>query len=327
MIWTGFQRPKRLEVDLDTLTDQYGKFIAQPFERGFAITVGHSLRRILLSSIEGAAITALKVEGVLHEFSSLPGIVEDTTDLILNLKAVPFCLNVDGTKTLVLKKKGPGPVTAGDIVEDADFTCINPDAHICTMSKGGSIEMQLRLARGRGYAPADANLEDEMSIGWIPIDSVHSPVRRVNYKVERARLGRDTDYERLVIELWTNGTVTPDRALALGAKLMRDHLAIFVDIEEEPEVVPEEPDQDFTAFYAHLNRSVDELGLSVRSYNCLKNANIRTIRDLVQKSEAEMLKTKNFGKKSLMEIREVLAEMGLTLDMDLSDLPPAPDAS
>lgn len=327
MLWTGFQRPKRLEVDLDTLTDQYGKFIAQPFERGFAITVGHAMRRVLLSSVEGAAITALKVEGVLHEFSSLPGVVEDTTDLILNLKAVPFRLNVDGTKTLTLKKDGPGPVTAADIVDDPDFTCIDPDAHICTLSKGGSIDMQLRLARGRGYTPADANLEDDMSIGWIPIDSVHSPVRRVNYKVERARLGRDTDYERLVIELWTNGTVTPDRAIALGAKLLRDHLAIFVDIEEEPEVEPEEPDQDFTAFYAHLNRSVDELELSVRSYNCLKNANIRTIRDLVQKSEAEMLKTKNFGKKSLMEIREVLAEMGLTLDMDLSDLPPAPDAS
>lgn len=327
MLWTGFQRPKRLEVDLDSLTDQYGKFIAQPFERGFAMTVGHSLRRVLLSSVEGAAITALKVEGVLHEFSSLPGIVEDTTDLILNLKAVAFRLNVDGTKTLNLKKKGPGPVTAADISDDPDFTCIDPDAHICTLAKGGSIDMQMRLASGRGYAPADANLEDEMSIGWIPIDSVHSPVRRVNYKVERARLGRDTDYERLVIELWTNGTVTPDRAIALGAKLLRDHLAIFVDIEEEPEVIPEEPDQDFTAFYAHLNRSVDELELSVRSYNCLKNANIRTIRDLVQKSESEMLKTKNFGKKSLMEIREVLAEMGLTLDMDLSDLPPAPDAS
>lgn len=327
MLGTGFQRPKRLEVDLDSLTDQYGKFIAQPFERGFAITVGHGLRRVLLSSVEGAAITALKVEGILHEFSSLPGIVEDTTDLILNLKAVPFRLNVDGTKTLTLKKTGPGPVTAADIEDDPDFTCVDPDAHICTLAKGGSIDMQLRLARGRGYKPADANLEDEMSIGWIPIDSVHSPVRRVNYKVERAQLGRDTNYERLVLELWTNGTVTPDRAIAIGAKLLRDHLAIFVDIEEEPEVVPEEPDQDFTAFYAHLNRSVDELELSVRSYNCLKNANIRTIRDLVQKTEPEMLKTKNFGKKSLMEIKEVLAEMGLTLDMDLSDLPPAPDAS
>jgi DNA-directed RNA polymerase subunit alpha len=321
MLWTGFQRPKRLEVDLDSLTDRYGKFIAQPFERGFAITVGHALRRVLLSSVEGAAITALKVEGVLHEFSSLPGVVEDTTDLILNLKAIPFRLNVDKPKTLVLRKEGAGPVTAADIEADPDFDCIDPDAHICTLAKDGKIELELRLARGRGYVAADQNLEQDMGIGWIPIDAVHSPVRRVNYKVEKARLGRSNDYERLMLEVWTNGTVTPDRAMALAAKLLRDHLAIFIDIEEEPEAPQEEPDQDLTAFYAHLNRSVDELELSVRSYNCLKNANIRTIRDLVQKSEAEMLKTKNFGKKSLQEIKEVLADMGLTLDMDLSDLP------
>jgi DNA-directed RNA polymerase subunit alpha len=321
MLWTGFQRPKRLEVDLDSLTDRYGKFIAQPFERGFAVTVGHALRRVLLSSVEGAAITAIKVEGILHEFSSLPGVVEDTTDLILNLKAIPFRLNVDKPKTLILKKDGAGAVTAADIEADPDFECIDPDAHICTLAKGGSIELQLRLARGRGYMAADQNLEQDMGIGWIPIDSVHSPVKRVNYKVEKARLGRATDYERLMLEVWTNGTVTPDRSIALAAKLMRDHLAIFIDIEEEPEAPQEEPDQDLTAFYAHLNRSVDELELSVRSYNCLKNANIRTIRDLVQKSEAEMLKTKNFGKKSLQEIKEVLADMGLTLDMDLSDLP------
>ncbi len=326
MLWTGFQRPKRLEVDLDSLTDGYGQFVAQPFERGFAITVGHAMRRVLLSSVEGAAITALKVEGVLHEFSSLEGVIEDTTDLILNLKSIPFRLNVDKPKTLVLRKDKQGSVTAADIAEDPDFTCIDPDAHICTLSKGGSIELQMRLAGGRGYVPADRNLEEDMGIGWIPIDAVHSPVRRVNYKVERARLGRSTDYERLVLELWTNGTVTPDRAIALAAKLMRDHLAIFVDIEEEPQHEHHEPDQDLTAFYSHLNRSVDELELSVRSYNCLKNASIRTIRDLVQRSEQEMLKTKNFGKKSLQEIKEVLAEMGLTLDMDLSDLPPPPDA-
>lgn len=327
MLWTGFQRPKRLEVDLDSLTDRYGRFIAQPFERGFAVTVGHALRRVLLSSVEGAAITALKVEGVLHEFSSLPGVVEDTTDLILNLKAIPLRLNVDKSKTLVLRKTGGGPVTAADITDDPDFTCLQTDAHICTLAEGGSVEIQLRLTRGRGYVSADQNLEDDMGIGWIPIDSVHSPVRKVNYEVQTARIGRATDYERLVLDIWTNGTVTPDRAIALAAKLTRDHLAIFVDIEDEPEEEHEEPDQDLAAFYAHLNRSVDELELSVRSYNCLKNAEIRTIRDLVQRSEQEMLKTKNFGKKSLQEIKEVLAEMGLTLDMDLSDLPPAVDAN
>lgn len=327
MLWTGFQRPKRLEVDLDSLTDRYGKFVAEPFERGFATTVGHALRRVLLSSVQGAAITALKIEGVLHEFSSLPGVVEDTTDLILNLKAIPFRLNVDKPKTLLLKKSGAGAVTAADIEEDPDFTCIEPDAHICTLSKGGSIEIQLRLRRGRGYISADQNLEEGMGIGWLPIDSVHSPVRKVNYNVETARIGRVGNYERLELDIATNGTVTPDRAIALAAKLMRDHLAVFVDIEEEQEEEHEEPDQDLTAFYSHLNRSVDELELSVRSYNCLKNAEIRTIRDLVQRSEQEMLKTKNFGKKSLQEIKEVLADMGLTLDMDLSDLPLAPDAN
>lgn len=323
MLWTGFQRPKRLEVDLETLTDRYGKFYAQPFERGFAVTVGHAMRRVLLSSIEGAAITAIKIGGVLHEFSSLPEVVEDTTDIILNLKSIPFRLNVDKPKTLVLKAEGPKDVTAADIEEDPDFTCLAPEAHICTLSEGGSLSMELRLRRGRGYVSADRNVEDEMAVGWIPIDSVHSPVRRVNYEVGRARLGRATDYEHLSIEAWTNGTVSPDRAVALGAKLLRDHLAIFIDFEEEPEIEPEEPDEDLAAFHGNLARSVDELELSVRSYNCLKNADIRTIRDLVQKTESEMLKTKNFGKKSLQEIKEVLAEMGLTLGMDLSDLPPA----
>ncbi len=324
MLWTGFQRPKRLEFDLESLTDRYGKFYAQPFERGFAVTVGHAMRRVLLSSIEGAAITGIKIEGVLHEFSSLPNVVEDTTDLILNLKSIPFKLTTDKPKTLILNVKKAGEITAADIQQDPDFECLAPEAHICTLSKGGHLSMELRLRNGRGYVSADRNLEDEMSVGWILMDSVHSPVRKVNYKVESARLGRDTSYQRLVLEAWTNGTVTPDRAVALAAKLMRDHLAIFVDFEEKPEAETEEVDEDFTAFHATLNRPVDELELSVRSYNCLKNADIRTIRDLVQKTEPEMLKTKNFGKKSLQEIKEVLAEMGLTLGMDLSDLPAPP---
>ena len=324
MLWIGFQRPKRLEFDLESLTDRYGKFFAQPFERGFAVTVGHAMRRVLLSSIEGAAITGIKIEGVLHEFSSLRDVVEDTTDLILNLKSIPFKLNTDKPKTLILNAKKAGEVTAADIEEDPDFECLVPEAHICTLSKGGKLSMELRLRNGRGYVSADRNLEEDMSVGWIPMDAVHSPVRKVNYEVERARLGRDTSYERLVLECWTDGTVTPDRAVALAAKLMRDHLAIFVDFGEEPEAEAEEADEDFTAFHTTLNRPVDELELSVRSYNCLKNADIRTIRDLVQKTEPEMLKTKNFGKKSLQEIKEVLAEMGLTLGMDLSDLPAAP---
>ena len=324
MLWTGFQRPKRLEFDLESLTDRYGKFSAQPFERGFAVTVGHAMRRVLLSSIEGAAITGIKIEGVLHEFSSLPDIVEDTTDLILNLKDIPFRLHTDKSKTLVLNVKRAGEVTAGDIEEDPDFECLAPDTHICTLSKGGHLSMELRLCNGRGYVSAERNLEEDMSVGWILMDSVHSPVRRVNYAIETARLGRDTSYERLVLECWTNGTVTPDRAVALAAKLIRDHLAIFVDFEEEPEAEVEEPDEDLTAFQATLERPVDELELSVRSYNCLKNADIQTIRDLVQKTESEMLKTKNFGKKSLQEIKEVLAELDLAPGMDLSDLPGPP---
>ncbi len=327
MLWTGFQRPKRLEFDLESLTDRYGKFSAQPFERGFAVTVGHAMRRVLLSSIEGAAITGIKIEGVLHEFSSLPDIVEDTTDLILNLKNIPFRLHTDKSKTLVLNVKRAGEVTAGDIEEDPDFECLAPDTHICTLSKGGHLSMELRLCNGRGYVSAERNLEEDMRVGWILMDSVHSPVRRVNYAVETARLGRDTSYERLVLECWTNGTVTPDRAVALAAKLIRDHLAIFVDFEEEPEAEVEEPDEDLTAFQATLDTPVDELELSVRSYNCLKNADIQTIRDLVQKTESEMLKTKNFGKKSLQEIKEVLAELDLAPGMDLSDLPPVPPAN
>tara|TARA_B000000460_G_scaffold230292_1_gene187749 strand:+ start:699 stop:1679 length:981 start_codon:yes stop_codon:yes gene_type:complete len=324
MLWTGFQRPKRLEFDLESLTDRYGKFSAQPFERGFAVTVGHAMRRVLLSSIEGAAITGIKIEGVLHEFSSLPDVVEDTTDLILNLKNIPFRLHTDTPKTLVLNVKRAGEVTAGDIEQDADVECLAPETHICTLSKGGHLSMELRLCNGRGYVSGDRNLQEDMSVGWILMDSVHSPVRRVNYVVETARLGRNTNYERLVLECWTNGTVTPDRAVALAAKLIRDHLAIFVDFEEEPEEEVEEADEDLTAFQATLDRPVDELELSVRSYNCLKNADIQTIRDLVQKTESEMLKTKNFGKKSLEEIKEVLAELDLAPGMDLSDLPAPP---
>jgi DNA-directed RNA polymerase subunit alpha len=324
MLWTGFQRPKRLEFDLESLTDRYGKFSAQPFERGFSVTVGHAMRRVLLSSIEGAAITGIKIEGVLHEFSSLPDVVEDTTDLILNLKNIPFRLHTDEPKTLVLNAKHAGEVTAGDIEEDPGFECLDPDAHICTVSKGGHLSMELRLRNGRGYISGDRNLEDDMSVGWILMDSVHSPVRRVNYGVEPARLGRDTNYERLVLECWTNGTVTPDRAVALAANLIRDHLAIFVDFEEEPEEEVEEVDEEMAAFQATLDRPVDELELSVRSYNCLKNADIQAIRDLVQKTESEILKTKNFGRKSLEEIKEVLAEIDLALGMDLSDVPAPP---
>jgi DNA-directed RNA polymerase subunit alpha len=328
MLWKGFQKPKRLEVDRDSLTDHYGRFFAQPFERGFATTVGNSLRRVLLSSIEGAAITAVRVEGVLHEFSPIPGAKEDTTDLILNLKRIPLKLHVDHPKTLILKTSEPGDVLAKHITPDADIDILDPDAYIAHLSPGATLSVELRVKQGRGYVSADKNFDEDLSIGWIPVDSVHSPVKKVNYFVENARVGQATDYEKLTIEVWSNGAVTPRDGVGLASKLMRDHLAIFINIEDEDEeeTPAEIPEAESAQWYDKLGKSVDEMELSVRSYNCLKNANIRTIGELVQKTEAEMLKTKNFGRKSLNEIKEILATMGLSLGMKLDNYPGAPQA-
>jgi DNA-directed RNA polymerase subunit alpha len=318
MLWKGFQRPKRLEYDPETLTERFGRFYAQPFERGFGTTVGNALRRVLLSSIEGAAITAVKVDGVLHEFSPIPGVVEDATDIILNLKQIPLRVHVDQAKTLHLKIDKAGEVRAGDIETDADVEILDPSVHIATVADGGSLNMELRINRGRGYVSADQNFSDDLGIGWIPIDSVHSPVKKVNYLVEAARLGQTTDYDKLTVDVWTDGSVTARDAVSLGAKLIRDHLNIFVNI-EEPIEAPPEPVQDTAPEVAneYLDKSVEELELSVRSYNCLKNANITTIRELVQKTEPDMLRTKNFGRKSLSEIKEILTDMGLSLGMRL----------
>ena len=318
MLWKSFQRPKRLECDTDTLTDRFGRFHAQPFERGFGTTVGNALRRVLLSSIEGAAVTAVKIDGVLHEFSPIPGVVEDATDIILNLKQIPIRVHVDQTKTLYLRSEKAGEVKAGDIETDADVEILEPDVHVATVSEGGSLNMEMRVNRGRGYVSADKNFADDLGIGWIPIDSVHSPVKKVNYLVEAARLGQTTDYDKLTVDVWTDGSVTARDAVSLGAKLIRDHLNIFINI-DDPLEAPQEPEADREPQIAneHLDKSVEELELSVRSYNCLKNANIRTIRELVQKTEPEMLRTKNFGRKSLSEIKDLLTQMGLTLGMRL----------
>jgi DNA-directed RNA polymerase subunit alpha len=318
MLWKGFQRPKRLEFERETLTDRFGRFYAQPFERGFGTTVGNAMRRVLLSSIEGAAVTAVKIEGVLHEFSPIQGVVEDATDIILNLKQIPLKLHADHAKTLTLKATRPGEVRARDIVADADVEILEPDAHIATVSEGGKLEMELRIKRGRGYVSADKNFDEDLGIGWIPIDSVHSPVKKVNYVVEAARIGQTTDYDKLTIEVWTNGAVPPRDAVSLAAKLIRDHFTIFVGLDEAGDQPLEGlGDQPSSLLNEHLDKSVEELELSVRSYNCLKNANIRTIRELVQKTEGEMLKTKNFGRKSLNEIKEILTTMGLSLGMRL----------
>jgi DNA-directed RNA polymerase subunit alpha len=324
MLWKGFQKPKRLEAERDSLTDSFGRFFAQPFERGFATTVGNALRRVLLSSIEGAAISAVRVEGVLHEFSPIPGAMEDTTDLILNLKRVPLRLHVEHPKTIFLKTSEAGEVRAKHIMPDADVDVLDPEAYIATLAEGSTLAVEMRVKPGRGYVSAEKNFDDDLSIGWIPVDSVHSPVKKVNYFVENARVGQATDYEKLTLEVWTNGAVAPRDAVGLAARLLRDHLAILVSLDEE-EYVEETPVEiapaDREAFMDKLGKSVDELELSVRSYNCLKNANIRTIGDLVQKTEPEMLKTKNFGRKSLNEIKEILSGMGLSLGMKVDNWP------
>ncbi len=316
----GFQRPKRLACESETLTNRYAKFYAQPFERGFGTTIGNCLRRALLSSIEGAAITAVKIQGVLHEFSSIPGVVEDATDIILNLKRIPFKLHGAGPKTLRVERTTPGEMLSGEIEADAEVEILDPNVHIATISEGGSLTIEMRLKRGRGYVSAERNFDEDLAVGYIPIDSVHSPVKKVNYTVESARLGQDTDYDKLTIEVWTNGSVKPENAVGLASKLIKDHMQIFINFEEEPELAEADAGEGGgMQFNENLDRSVDELELSVRSYNCLKNADIRTIRELVQRSEPEMLKTKNFGRKSLNEIKEILHSMGLHLGMKFDE--------
>jgi DNA-directed RNA polymerase subunit alpha len=316
MLWSDFQKPKKLDYDAETLTPTYGRFIAQPFERGFGTTIGNALRRVLLSSIEGAAVSAVRTDGVLHEFSSLTGVVEDMTDVVLNIKQIPFKLHGEGPKTLYLDKSGPGVVTAADFEADADVEILDPTAHIATLSKEGTLKLDARLKRGRGYQVADRNADTDLPMGYIPIDSIHSPVRRVNYHVEGARVGQMTDYDRLIIEVWTNGAVSPQEAISLAAELLGDHLRIFSAFEARGEEAEEAAAPEVDPRLAEmLSKPIEELDLSVRSANCLKNANIRTLGDLVQRTEREMLSTKNFGRKSLDEIKDVLASLGLSFGM------------
>ena len=318
-MWADFQKPW-LEYDRNTLTPTFGRFLAEPFERGFGTTIGNALRRVMLSSLPGAAITAVKIEGVYHEFASLPGVVEDVADILLNLKEVRFKMEGGGPKSLHLKAKGPKSVKAGDIQADGGIQVLNPDHHIAELNKEGKLEAELLVKKGMGYVPAERTIEEELSPQFIPIDAIFSPIRRVNFRVENTRVGRSTDYDKLIFEVWTDGSITPDDSLAHAAKILREHLQIFISFEEEPEPEPAPVDEKNLRMMENLKKSVDELELSVRSYNCLKNANIRTIADLVQKTEAEMLKTRNFGRKSLNEIKEILEEMGLSLGMNLKDL-------
>ena len=323
MLWKGFQRPQRVELDESTSSETYGSFSAQPFERGFGTTVGNAMRRCLLSSIEGAAITAVQIEGVLHEFSSISGIVEDVTDIILNLKQIPIRLHGEESKIISLEAEGAQLVTADQFQADPQVEIIGGDDRlVATLNEEGKLRMQALVKNARGYVSADKNFDETLGIGWVPIDSVHSPVRRVNYRVEAARVGRSTDYERLLLEVWTDGTATPEDSVSLAAMLLKDHLSIYINLEESmhAEAVVEQPTA-LSGVDALLAKEIDELDLSVRSANCLKNANINTLRDLVRRSEREMLETKNFGRKSLEELQDLLGRLGLSFGMEVSEMP------
>lgn len=319
--WTTLIRPKMIEVDRSTLTPVYGRFVAKPLERGYGHTIGNGLRRILLSSLQGCAITSVKFEGVLHEFSSLNDVTEDMSDIILNLKGVRLRLDGVSSKTIVIDKKGPGALTAADLAVDSSVQVLNPSHHIATLGKDAHIRGEMVIRWGRGYVSADRNKQENSPIGTIAIDSIFSPVTRVNYSVSNARVGQHTDYDKLTVDIWTDGSVSPEQSLAYAAKIMKDQVSIFINFDEGIEVVETKKDTNKNDVNENLFKSVEELELSVRSANCLQNANIRYIYELVQKTEAEMLRTKNFGRKSLNEIKDILSQMGLGLGIKL-DLTP-----
>lgn len=321
--WSELIQPKSLQFEKETFSNSYGRFYAEPFERGFGVTIANSLRRILLSSLQGAAITSVKAEGVLHEFSTVPGVSEDMTEIILNLKGVKLKLHSDTAKTVTISKKGAGSVTAGDIKHDAGIEILNPEHHIATVGKGGKLFMELTVRLGRGYVPAEKNRTDDLPVDAIVIDSLFNPVLKANHNVSNARVGQKTDYDKLSIEILTDGSVKPDDALAYAAKILKEQMTIFINFDEsavepEPDVAAKEEEK----INENLLRGVEELELSVRSANCLKNADIRYIGELVQKTEGEMLKTKNFGRKSLNEIKDILVEMGLGFGIQLDNWPP-----
>lgn len=318
-----FQVPMRVEVDKDAHSPTFGRFTTEAFERGFGTTIGNALRRVLLSSLTGAAVTTVKIEGVVHEFSTISGVTEDVTAIILNIKSLRLALHTDKPKTIRLKKKGPGEAKGADIIHDADITILTPDSHIATLDKDATLDIEMTVKHGRGYVPAERNKEEGLPIGVIAIDSVFSPIKRVNFQVENARVGRMTDYDKLTMEIWTDATISPRDALSNAAGILREHLDIFINPEERTEGKSEAGyEESQREVNKNLSRSVNELELSVRAANCLKNANIKTIADLVQKSEGEMLRTKNFGKKSLNEIKEILSEMGLSLGVKVDGLSP-----
>lgn len=316
--WKTFEMPKRLEVDKATLTPTYGKFVAEPFERGYGTTIGNALRRVLISSIEGAAVTSIKVEGMQHEFSSIDGVMEDGAQIVLNVKKLVLKYHGKGPKKIVAESKKKGPLTAKDIVTDETIEVVNPDLVICTLTKDIAVRIEMEIGRGRGYVPAERNKQEGAPIGMIPVDSIFSPITKVNFLVEDTRVGQITDYDRLILEIWTNGAITPEEALLYASNILQRHLDIFVNYGEIP-IEEEEEEEEDLAFKEIISKPISELELSVRSANCLEAANIKTIGDLVQKTEAQMLKYKNFGKKSLSEITAILTQMNLTLGMNIEE--------
>jgi len=319
--WRDLIKPKKLEAEKETLTETYGKFTAEPFERGFGLTIGNALRRVLLSSLQGAAITAVRIDGVLHEFSTIPGVKEDVSDIILNLKQVRLRIHGEGPKTLRIQGKAEGVVRAGDIICDTDVEILNPDQPIATVSKDAAFECELTANTGKGYVSSERNKDPDQPVGTIAIDSIFQPVTRVNFKVTHARVGQRTDYDKLVMEVWTSGAIDPQTAVAIATKILKDQLSIFITFDETEEEDEAEADEARPQFNENLFKTVDELELSVRSANCLKNADIKYIGEMVQKTEQEMLKTKNFGRKSLNEIKEILKGMGLDFGMKLEGFP------
>ena len=315
--WKQLIKPRRIEVQTDTATGFYGKFVAEPLERGFGTTLGNTLRRVLLSSLQGGAITSVRIENVQHEYSTIPGVVEDITDIVLNLKEVRLRVHSAESRTMTLVAKGPCRVKASDLKTDAMVDILNREHHIAELSENATLKMEMTVRTGKGYVPAERNLEENAPIGTVPIDAIFSPVRKVNFTVTNARVGQQTDYDRLTLEIWTDGSVLPADAVAYAAKILKDQLTVFINFDEESEM-PDEPSLlEEGSTNENLFKPVEELELSVRAYNCLKNANIKMIGELVQRSEQEMLKTKNFGKKSLNEIKDVLQEMGLSLGMQI----------
>ncbi|NNE24308.1 MAG: DNA-directed RNA polymerase subunit alpha [Rhizobiales bacterium] len=319
--WQELIKPNKLEISSSGSRNNVATVIAEPLERGFGMTLGNALRRVLLSSLQGAAVTSVQIDGVLHEFSSIAGVREDVTDIVLNIKEISFAMHADGPKRLLLRKEGPGVVTAGDIQETADIEVLNPDHVICTLDEAAEMRVEFTVNTGSGYIAAERNRPEDAPIGLIPVDSLYSPVKRVSYKVENTREGQILDYDKLIMKIETDGSVSPDDAVAYAARILQDQLQIFINFEEPVKQVVEE-EQPELEFNAALLKKVDELELSVRSANCLKNDNIVYIGDLIQKTEAEMLRTPNFGRKSLNEIKEVLAQMGLHLGMEVPNWPP-----